>query len=238
MTEQTKAVERASTGQNRAEFTANDIGCVIDRSAYSADTINADAIEFAVGYGFERPLFSGCVNGLTGDGLEMTWDDAESASHSGQCDDDCEALAIQPEIAKQLDELGVNAIREALKETGAWDSDDLFNDLENRNRFVWLAAGDITENGSEQLSEIADRAVDYLNEHETPAYCSFHFEDNSLFLSPSVEMAQEDCEFTSHVDQEYPADDYEGEWLHVNDHGNCTLYVRTNGADKEIWSVV
>ncbi len=31
---------------------------------------------------------------------------------------------------------------------------------------------------------------------------------------------------------------YRGEVLHVNDHGNCTLYVKTSRALREIWSVV
>lgn len=33
-------------------------------------------------------------------------------------------------------------------------------------------------------------------------------------------------------------DDYEGEVLEVNDHGNMTLYVSSNGTYKEIWGVV
>jgi hypothetical protein len=45
--------------------------------------------------------------------------------------------------------------------------------------------------------------------------------------------------FSSTRESEYPPDDYEGEWLHVNERGNCTLYVRDiNGNDKEIASCV
>ena len=45
--------------------------------------------------------------------------------------------------------------------------------------------------------------------------------------------------FVSSKSQDYPPDDYEGEWLHISDHGNCTLYVRDlNGKDKEIASCV
>jgi len=36
---------------------------------------------------------------------------------------------------------------------------------------------------------------------------------------------------------EVPAD-YSGEVLHVNDHGNATLYAASAGALTEIWSVV
>lgn len=112
------------------------------------------------------------------------------------------------------------------------------------------------------ISEMADSAVDHLNTLDgLPPYCSFHFEDNSLFLTPSVECAKEDVGFisqeeiseeTSQEDASYPADGFRGEWLHVSDHGNATLYVReTTGKshlrdgvwieetrDVEIWSVV
>lgn len=36
---------------------------------------------------------------------------------------------------------------------------------------------------------------------------------------------------------EVPAD-YQGEVLHINDHGNATLYVADRGALSEVWSVV
>lgn len=40
-------------------------------------------------------------------------------------------------------------------------------------------------------------------------------------------------------DSEYPPKNYRGEWLHVNDHGNCTLYYRNSkGQNKEIASCV
>lgn len=92
--------------------------------------------------------------------------------------------------------------------------------------------------GSEGLSWVGDKAVDYLNELEARPFMYWGFEDNSLFLMANIEGAKEDVGFVSSKDQDYPADDFEGEWLHVSDHGNATLYVRTNGQDKEIWSVV
>lgn len=100
------------------------------------------------------------------------------------------------------------------------------------------------EDYSQILSEAGDEAVDFLNDLERPSFCSFYFEDNSLYFLPSIEMAREDVGFVSGgedadpEDSDYPATDYEGEWLHVNDHGNCTLYVRENGNDTEIWSIV
>ena len=35
-----------------------------------------------------------------------------------------------------------------------------------------------------------------------------------------------------------PGDGFEGEWLDVSDHGNATLYFRSDGNDREIWSIV
>ena len=96
---------------------------------------------------------------------------------------------------------------------------------------------------SETLSLVADEAMDYLQDAELPPYCYFIIDDNSLFLAPCVENAQEDVGFVSSKDAEYPDDDYEGEWLHVNDHGNATLYCRGLDGDgkvqdDEIWSIV
>jgi hypothetical protein len=91
---------------------------------------------------------------------------------------------------------------------------------------------------SEGLSCRADSAVDFLNGQENRPFLYWQFEDNSLFLVPDVDGAKEDCEFTSTEEQDYPADDYQGEWLHVTDHGNATLYCRVNGQDKEVWSCV
>lgn len=91
---------------------------------------------------------------------------------------------------------------------------------------------------SEQLNEVADNAVDFLNglEHRTGLYWTI--DDNSLFLSADVDGARELVDFVSSRSQDYPPDDFTGEWLHVSDHGNATLYVRENGQDKEIWGIV
>jgi hypothetical protein len=102
------------------------------------------------------------------------------------------------------------------------------------------------EDDSQLLSDCGDEAVDYLNSLDLPSYCSFYFDDNSLFLAPCIENVKEDVGFVSGQsedanpdDSDRPCDDYQGEWLHVSDHGNCTLYVRgDDGKDTEIWSVV
>ncbi len=117
-----------------------------------------------------------------------------------------------------------------------------------------------SEDYEQILSEMADSAVDHLNGLELPPFCSFSFEDNCLFLSPDVESAREDVGFVSRKeidettnpeDSDYPAADYRGEWLHVSDHGNATLYVRESVdpvsfvarggnpyTDREVWAVV
>jgi hypothetical protein len=109
-----------------------------------------------------------------------------------------------------------------------------------------FAAGSLPDGDSEDysqaLSDMADNAVMFLNDLETRSFMSWQFEDNSLFLSVDVDVCREqlseDGQFISSRKQDYPPDDYQGEWLHVSDHGNATLYVRENGKDTEIWSVV
>jgi hypothetical protein len=240
------------------------IGCYVDTSAQSADDCNTQTIEFAQAYGFKGGLLTGYFDGLRGRFLEMSLEDAQSASHQGKCDEDVEALASESHIAAQLDKLTPDEVRESIKECGAWTAEELADDTQNRLRAVWLAAGDVKENASEQLSELADDAVNFLNDLETRSFLSWSFEDNSLFLLPDVDGAKEDVGFVSHADDNwteecycereqdgfgkwkivskdasYPASDYRGEWLHVNDHGNVTLFVRdSSGKDKEIWACV
>ena len=103
---------------------------------------------------------------------------------------------------------------------------------------------DVTkEDDSEMLNYLSDGAVEYLNDSELPSYSGFTVEDNSFFLMAYVDSAKEDVGFISSKSQDYPDDDYEGEWLHISDHGNATLYSRgidSDGkiVDDEIWSVV
>jgi hypothetical protein len=77
--------------------------------------------------------------------IEMTEEQAASASHSGQCDDDVAALLTVPEITRQLDSIAPDLIRAELREYGAWDADELADDAANRARIVWCAACDIRE---------------------------------------------------------------------------------------------
>ena len=87
----------------------------------------------------------GCFDGLRGLEIEMTLDDALSASHQGQCDNDVAALTVQPAISAQLDAIHADTLRLALQESGAWGRGELQDDTANRQRAVWLAACDIRE---------------------------------------------------------------------------------------------
>lgn len=216
------------------------VGCYVDESSGSADDCNSRTIKFAEGYGFVVPLFTGRFDGLRGSSIEMSLDDALSASHQGECDADVEALASKPEISAQLDAIGAETIRAGMKETGAWDETELADGEANRLRAVWISACDIKEDHlSEQLSSLAEEAIEYLNEQETRPYMYWTHEDNSLYLTFDMDSAREDVDFVSgQGGQDYPNDEYRGEWLHISDHGNATLYIRNNrGEDREVWSV-
>lgn len=230
------------------------IGCYVDASAGHVNDCNRRTIEFAEEYGFNPGMPRGCFDGLRGLEIEMSLDDAESCSHQGECFEDVQALVATPAIALQLDNIGAEAIRAAMKESGGFSAEELADDDANRNRAVWMAACDIRENCQEWLSEVGDAAVEFLNGLETRSFMYWTFDDNSLFLLPNVDGAKEDCGFvsvksladarrlgieTDPQDSEYPPVDYRGEWLHINERGNCTLYVRgEDGKDSEVWSVV
>ena len=77
--------------------------------------------------------------------IQMTLTQAESASHQGRCDDDVSELAKAPAIARQLAKIDPQAIRDELREYGAWDDDELSDHEQNLQRILWIAAGDIVE---------------------------------------------------------------------------------------------
>lgn len=77
--------------------------------------------------------------------LNMTRQQAESASHQGQCDDDVACLAREPKIARQLARINTATLRDELREYGAWDDGELADHKQNLQRLVWIAAGDIVE---------------------------------------------------------------------------------------------
>lgn len=112
-----------------------------------------------------------------------------------------------------------------------------------------------TEDGTElqdedNAAELVTELQDALNEFAAP-YVTFgsHEGDGACFgFWPDVNSAREDVGFVSSKTQDEPDRNYRGEWLHVSDHGNATLYVREDNStdafakdgsvDREIWSVV
>ncbi len=99
---------------------------------------------------------------------------------------------------------------------------------------------EVAEGKEEEAGWLVENLVDSLNTF-APPFCFFgaHEGDGADFgFWPSIDAAKENCEFISSRSAEYPESDFQGEWLHVSDHGNATLYVRTNGEDKEVWSIV
>lgn len=77
--------------------------------------------------------------------IRLTLDQATSVSHSGQCDDDVRELSKVPDVAKQLEAIDAETLRDELTEYGAWDAAALADHDENLQRVLWLAAGDIVE---------------------------------------------------------------------------------------------
>lgn len=77
--------------------------------------------------------------------LELTEDQAESGSHSGNCYNDVKELLKLPEVLEQFESINPESIRKELKEYGAWNEAELSNDEENRIRILWIACANIRE---------------------------------------------------------------------------------------------
>ena len=77
--------------------------------------------------------------------LQMTLEQARSASHQGQCDNDVRDLSKVPAIARQLAKIDPAILRDELREDGAWDENELADHDQNLQRLLWLAAGDIVD---------------------------------------------------------------------------------------------
>lgn len=99
-------------------------------------------------------------------------------------------------------------------------------------------AREVEDFDSEDASELVDALQDALNDFAPPyAYFGAHEGDGADF---GFWVCLEPDEFDGlRVDDtsEVPAD-YTGEVLHVNDHGNMTLYAATDGVLTEVWGIV
>ena len=140
------------------EFELDVIGLCCEYSEH------ATALEAAKEYGFEPEQDPAALMYFSENLLElvMTLEEAESCSHQGKCDEDVEELLKQPHIAAQFILMDIDDIRADLKELGAWTDEELEDDEENAVRFLWIAAGSISEEYNEEEQETA--AVEWLNE--------------------------------------------------------------------------
>lgn len=125
---------------------------------------------------------------------------------------------------------------------------DELNKLVGEAQDAWNEDGE-TLKDEDLASEIVNELEEVLSNNFAPMYGSFGAlpDDGADFgFWIDVDHAKESVDFVSSREQEFPDDDFRGEWLHVNDHGNCTLYVRQdagagsddNHQDEEIWSIV
>jgi hypothetical protein len=136
-----------------------------------------------------------------------------------------------PAFADELAELAKTAKSDAYKDllakADAWldvdqDADDFDADQHN-------------DDGSEIVNDL----MDALGEFAPPYfYFGAHPGDGADYGFWLYDDFQQDFDGLTVDDTSEVPDDYEGEVLHVNDHGNCTLFAARNGELKEIWAVV
>lgn len=98
-------------------------------------------------------LLYGCFDGLRGYEIAMTLEQAQSASHQGQCDADVLALSKVPQISSQLAAFTNSQLADALRESGAYDEEELLSRHDNEQRALWFAACDIVERGDKEGEE-------------------------------------------------------------------------------------
>jgi|ERR1700733_11924611 len=88
--------------------------------------------------------------------LQMTMEQAESVSHSGECDEDVKELSRVPAIAAQLAKIDSAVLSAELKEYGAWDEEERADHDQNLQRLLWLAGADIADQGGCDCGERGD----------------------------------------------------------------------------------
>lgn len=88
--------------------------------------------------------------------LQMTMEQAESVSHSGECDEDVQELSKVSAIADQMAKIDPALLSAELKEYGAWDEDERADHEQNLQRLLWLAGGDIAEQAGCDCGERGD----------------------------------------------------------------------------------
>lgn len=127
--------------------------------------------------------------------LQMTTDQARSASQSGRdAAEDVRELLRDPRIARQLRKIAPADIRAELKEYGAWDDRELADDDANRERIVWIAAGNIREALAERGRGLRGaRPLDWLGAvPPTPMTSRLSFEQHARAVLAAVKVG--DCD--------------------------------------------
>lgn len=106
-----------------------------------------------------------------------------------------------------------------------------------------LDTDQLTEEDFEECSYLLNEVLfDALNA-EAPAYFYFGSHpgdgaDYGFWLGEDTAQEVRDNGGLVVSDTSEVPEDFDGEVLHVNDHGNCTLYSAQSGKLTEIWSVV
>ena len=78
--------------------------------------------------------------------FEMSEDAVNECHHQGACDKDVNAWQGKIDLSHISDE----ALREELKEYGAWSDEELQDRTANECRIIWIAAGDIQDRAKDE----------------------------------------------------------------------------------------
>ena len=119
-----------------------------------------------------------------------------------------------------------------------WCSDQDRMHRDRLLRIVWTAR-EVDPDDDDSTSSALDDLMWTLNEFAPPyGYFGAHIGDGSdygYWIDPD---ALDEFDGLRVDDTSEVPDDYTGEVLHVNDHGNVTLYAAQNGQLSEIWAMV
>jgi len=140
----------------------------------------------------------------------------------------------------------IRVFADELKDLAKASKSDAYKDLLAEAE-AWVEADDSMDPGEVPDGDehddcgpgLVDELIDALGEFAPPYfYFGAHPGDGADYGFWLHDDFQQDFDGLTVDDISEVPDDYEGEVLHVNDHGNCTLYSARNGELKEIWAVV
>lgn len=77
--------------------------------------------------------------------ITLPLDVVRLCSHSGDCTEDVQRCMELPEVKAELSEIDPDQLRKELREYGAWDDQQLSSHGDNLERILWIAAGNIQE---------------------------------------------------------------------------------------------